>query len=111
AIARSQDASNEVAGKMLPRRCVPGDGLHAVEAKQAELRTEPEITVGRVGEGSDCAFEKPLADGPRLVGVLTDVELGIQRESARTPRQQQASQRANPSASSARPHGYSIIIS
>ena len=47
-IARGEHASNIGAGEMLARGRLPGDAPNTVEAKQAEFRAEPEITVGRL---------------------------------------------------------------
>src|SRR5580693_538720 len=48
-IAPGEQTCNHAAGELLTRRRLPGDGPDAVEAKQAEFRAEPEITVGRLG--------------------------------------------------------------
>ena len=56
------------------------------------FRAQPEVAVGRLGNRSDKPFGKALAGLPRRVRVLTDVERGIERENARAPRQQHASQ-------------------
>ena len=77
---------------MLVRWRLPGDGPHAIESKQAEVRAQPEKTVGRLSNGADAAFEKTLADLPRRVRVLAHIQRRIQRERARTPRQQHAGQ-------------------
>jgi hypothetical protein len=52
----------------------PRDRSNAVEVEQAGFRTEPEISVGRLSNGGDGAFEKAAADRPRVVRVLIDVE-------------------------------------
>jgi hypothetical protein len=59
---------------MLTRRRLPWNGPNAVEPQQAEFGAEPEITVRRLSDGSDGAFEKAVTDCPRGMGVLTDVE-------------------------------------
>ena len=46
-------------GKMLIRRRLPGDVPDAIEAKQAEFRAQPEITVGRLGDVWIVPLEKP----------------------------------------------------
>ena len=51
-IARGEQASNMAAGEMLTCRRLPWDAPNAIEAKQAEFRAEPEITVGRL---SNCS--------------------------------------------------------
>lgn len=53
------------------------DEPDAIEENQAEVRTKPEITVGRLRDGVDDAFEEAVADRPRRVRVLTDVERGV----------------------------------
>src|SRR5277367_2952530 len=73
-IARGEHASNIGAREMLARGRLPRDAPNAVEAKQAEFRAEPEITVGCLGNRVDDGFEKAVANGPRVVGVLIDVE-------------------------------------
>jgi hypothetical protein len=59
---------------MLTRRGLPWDDPDAVEAKHAEFGAEPEIAVGRLSNCVDDAFGKPVADPPRSVRVLTEVE-------------------------------------
>src|SRR5208282_3803657 len=44
-IARDEQASNKAAGETLTLRRLPGNAPNAVEAKQAEFRAKPEITV------------------------------------------------------------------
>ncbi len=72
---------------MLIRRRLPGNAPDTVETNQAEFRTQPEITVRRLGNCVDGAFGKALADRPSFVRVLTDVERGIQRKGARARRE------------------------
>jgi hypothetical protein len=72
---------------------LPGDAPGAIVAKQIEFRTQPQIAVGRLGKGRDDAFRKAVADLPRRVRVLADVQLRIQAAGARAPRQQHSSQR------------------
>src|SRR5262249_27964710 len=91
-VARGEQANNKAAGELLTRWHLPRNGPDTIEAQQAEFSTEPEITVGRLGNGGDPALGKAGADLPRGVRVLADVELGIQRERARTCRQQHDSQ-------------------
>jgi hypothetical protein len=86
-VARGEQTPNLVGGQLVRRR-LPGDGPDAIEAKQAEFSTQPEITVGRLRDGVDNAFGKAVADPPRGVRVLADVKRWILRERERTPRQQ-----------------------
>ena len=82
---------------MLTRRRLKWNNSYPIEAKQAEFGPQPEIAVGRLGNRGDGAFRKSLADPPRGVRVLADVERGIEREGARPHRQQNArQQRAYP---------------
>jgi hypothetical protein len=76
-IARSEKSSNITAREVLARRRLPRDGPSTVEVKQTKLRAEPEITVRRLSNRADDAFEKAVADRPRGVGVLIDVERGV----------------------------------
>src|SRR6266853_1233230 len=72
---------------MLVRWRLPGDDPDAIEPQQAEFGTEPEITVGRLDDRPDPAFEKAIADLPRRVRVLTDVQFRVQGERARAQHQ------------------------
>src|SRR5262249_55663614 len=85
-VPRSQQPANPAGRKLLARRRLPVDGPNTIEAKQPEFRSQPEITVPRLGDGVDAALEKPVTNPPRGVCVLTDVERGIQREGAREQR-------------------------
>src|SRR5262249_47881870 len=71
---------------------LPGDGANTIEAQQPKLRTQPEITVRRLGNRADDTFGKAVADPPRGVRVLTNVQRRIQRQHRRTPRQQHPNQ-------------------
>src|SRR5262245_18403330 len=80
AVSRDEEASNEVAGERLSGREFPDCGFDAIEAQQSEFRTEPQITVGGLRDACDIAFGEAVADFPGGVGVLADVERGVQRE-------------------------------
>ena len=80
AVTRGEQTSNGPAGQMLLIRRLPFDAAHTVESLQAEFGADPQIAIGRLRNGVDRAFEKPLADRPCLVRVLVDVEGWIQRE-------------------------------
>jgi len=54
--------------------------MNAVEAKETELATEPQVTISGLSDRGDRAFEKTVADGPGLMSVLIDIERGVQRE-------------------------------
>ena len=77
-IARHKQALYLIAGEMLIRRVLPRDGSDTIEAKQAKFRAQPEITVGRLGNGVDDVLGKAVAAVPRLVGVLVDIEGWVQ---------------------------------
>src|SRR5262249_27612781 len=55
-IARRDQTVNNVAGKVLIRRRLPGSIPDTVEARQAELRAQPKIPVGRLGDANDVAL-------------------------------------------------------
>jgi len=76
-IARGNESSNVAAREMLTRWRFPWDAPNAIEAKQTKFRAEPEITVGRLSNFVDGALEKAVADRPRGVRVLIDVERWI----------------------------------
>src|SRR5262249_29148714 len=82
-VARALQASDIAAGEMLPLWRLPGDGPHAIEPKQPEFGAEPEISVGRLCDGTNDAWSKPFDGFPRGVRVLADVERRVQRERAR----------------------------
>ena len=84
-----EQAENTVGREMLTRRRLPDNTPDAIEAHQAELRTQPEITIGRLRNGEDGAFNKAVADLPPHVRVLADIECRVQRERTRTTGQQQ----------------------
>src|SRR5262245_62432351 len=64
AIARSEERPDTGGRQLLFRRWLPCHVAHAVEAKQSELRTEPQIPIGRLSDGSDDAPCEALADPP-----------------------------------------------
>ena len=73
-IPGSEHASYIGAREMLARGRLPGDALNAIEAKQAEFRAEPKVTVRCLSNRVDDGFEKAVANGPCVVSVLIDVE-------------------------------------
>ena len=77
AVVRNQQVSDVVAGQLLTARRLPRNGANAVKAKQTKFRTQPEITVGSLGNRIYLASGKALANPPRGVGVLIDVEIGV----------------------------------
>ena len=78
AVSRSQQTSNSPARQTLLIWRLPFDAAHTVESLQAEFGADPQVTIGRLRNGVDRAFEKPLADRPCLVCVLIDVQGWIQ---------------------------------
>ena len=90
-IARDEKASNKAAGQMLIPSRLPRNGSNAIEAKQAEIRAQPEITVGGLRNCVDSAFGKAVANLPRRVRILTDVERWVQRGNTRAAGQENAS--------------------
>src|SRR5580698_427078 len=52
-VARGEQSPNVLAGKFLMRWRLPGGASNAIEAKQAEFRTEPEIAVGCLRDCGD----------------------------------------------------------
>ena len=64
AVVRGEQAENAAGREMLTRWRLPGDSPDAVEAHQAELRTQPKIPVGRLGNGEDGTFHKAVAHLP-----------------------------------------------
>ena len=70
-------SSRNFGSVLLIRRRLPGDGPDTIEAKQAEFRAEPEITVGRLGNGVDDVPGKTVAVPPRILRVLADIERWI----------------------------------
>ena len=59
---------------MLPRRWLPGDETNAIGTKQAKFRSEPEITVWRLGHRKGGARSEPVANGPGGMPVLADIQ-------------------------------------
>jgi hypothetical protein len=87
-IARYEQLSNMAMGETLTRGGLPWGGPNPVEAKQAEFRAQPEITVGRLSHRVDGGREKAFADRPRFMSVLIDVERWIQSASRGAASQQ-----------------------
>src|SRR5258705_4007163 len=91
-VSRSQQTENVIRGKLLIRWRLPGNVLDSIEAEQAEFGAQPKITVGSLGKCVNLAFGKAVANLPRCVCVLTDIQRWIQCEHTRAPRQQHVSQ-------------------
>src|SRR6266496_697007 len=53
--------------------------VEAIETYQALVRSDPEITVRRLSNRMDCAFEKPAFCVPLLADVLGRLPIWIQR--------------------------------
>ena len=88
AVASAEEASNGRRGQRRPWWRLPRPHRDAVEAKQAGLRPEPEISVLCLCERDNLRGNEALADLPRCVCVLADVERGVQRERRRRVSQQ-----------------------
>jgi hypothetical protein len=73
-ISGNQEATDRTGREMLVFWWLPRDGMHSVEAKQSGLRSQPQITVGRLRDGVDFAFGESVTDFPGSVRVLVDVE-------------------------------------
>jgi hypothetical protein len=56
---------------------LPGDSANAIEAKQTELRAQPEVTVGSLSNRAYVAFGESVADLPRGMRVLANIERWI----------------------------------
>src|SRR4029453_12710460 len=59
---------------------LPRDSPHAIEAKEAELGTEPQIAARRLGDRQNSSLDKAVANPPGRVNVLARVECRIQRK-------------------------------
>src|SRR5262249_54784419 len=79
-IARRQQCTHVVAGQREPVWRLPRNRLDSIETKQTELGPQPQIAVWGLSDGVDDSLRKAVADLPRLVGVLIDIEGRIQRE-------------------------------
>ena len=75
-IPRREETEDVVRRKMLAR-WFPRYGSNAIEAKQAEFRAEPEITIAGLRDRVDPAPGEALADSPGCVCILAEVESGI----------------------------------
>src|SRR5260370_11244890 len=107
-VARGDQTPDLIGREMLVGRRLPGNVSDTIETEQAKLGSQPEIAVGCLGEGENGAFGKALADSPRRVRVLADVQCRIQRERAGASRQQNPGQhtahRESVSSSASSPH-------
>lgn len=77
-------AVDRVRRKMLTWGRQPGNASATLETEQAEVRSEPEVTLGSLGDQRNCAFGEALANLPRRVGVLIHAEPRIKRPKAQT---------------------------
>src|ERR1039458_1689816 len=73
---------------MLAGRRLPGESARPVKTQQSVFRSQPEIAVRRLSNLTDCAFGETLADPPRRVRVLADVERRIERHNGGRPEQE-----------------------
>src|SRR5712672_170 len=73
-VAPGDQGTDETAGETFTRRGLPLHNPNAIETYQAGIRAEPEIAVRRLRDGEHLRLEKALANGPRLVRILIDLE-------------------------------------
>ena len=59
AVAGDEQAIDVLIGELLTRRWVPGEKANAIEAKQPEFGSQPEIPIGRLGHRVDVAQGDP----------------------------------------------------
>jgi hypothetical protein len=78
-----------VIGELLSRRRLPSHCADTIEACQAELRAQPKISVGALCKRDDQAFGEAIPNLPRSVGVLADIERGIECGSGRAASQRE----------------------
>lgn len=78
-------AVDRVRRVMLTCGRLPGNASATIETEQAEVHSEPEATIGSLGDRSNCAFGEALANLPRRVGILIHAERRIKREGTDTP--------------------------
>jgi len=90
AITRYQQGIDELAGKLLTGGPLPANGANPIEAIKTESRAQPEITVRGLRNGADVVLNKPVADFPRGVPILAEVERWIESRSAGPARQHHA---------------------
>lgn len=87
---RGVQPSNVVARQAVARPRLPDDRADAIEAEQSGFRTDPEIAIGRLCDGEGNAPREPVADLPRGVRVLADVERRVERIGTRPAREEHA---------------------
>ena len=81
-IAAGEQTTYVVAGERLTLWRLPENGVDAIEATQAGLGCKPDITVLGLSKLVDDTAGNALANLPRRVRILADVECRIQRERA-----------------------------
>jgi len=86
-VACGEQAIDRGRREMLIGWRLPRDVPHTIEPKQAELRTQPEIPVGRLGDGGNGPPRETFSDPPGRVRVLTAIQRRIERERVRAQRQ------------------------
>ena len=67
-------------GRLLASRRLPPYEPDAVEMKESGPAPEPQVAVGCLGHRENAVQREPVADRPRRVRVLADLERRIQRE-------------------------------
>src|SRR5262249_185379 len=91
-----QEVRDRVGRQLLIGWRPAGDAPDSIEAIETGVRAEPQIAVGRLGDCADRAFRKALADSPRGMRVLADIQRGIQREYTRRHARQDAERETSP---------------
>ena len=83
-VACRQEGSNLGTGKPWQRQW---HRSNSVEAIHTRLRAQPKITVGRLRDGVDRPIQESVAEGPRDMRVLADIQRWIQRSKSGRPEQ------------------------
>jgi len=76
-IATGDQSADIIARKVFALRRLPRHCANAIEAKQAGFCRKPEVAVGCLSNLVDGACGKTLADFPRGMRILADVEGGL----------------------------------
>jgi hypothetical protein len=56
---------------------LPRNRANTIEAKNAEFRAQPNVPIRRLRDRADPAFGEAVADFPRRMRVLADIERGV----------------------------------
>src|ERR1700685_3788861 len=80
AVSRGEECPDQIGREALVRRRLPGNRPDAVKAQNAELGCKPQIPVAGLRNAVDLAPGKTVAILPGSMGVLRDIQRGVQRE-------------------------------